>query len=196
MQMNIGKIAIIGFLAASVLGACKYEEGPNISLRAKRDRVANEWKIKSLTIGGTDSTQRVNNDSWATIISLFRTGSYSVDYVRVINGQYQTNHVGNNSFLDPKDQWDINSYTTYREALPENIKNLDNRGKWAFEKGHYKIMVLPDLAYDPTNEVEQLVIDWTIVKLKEKNMIVKGRNSRNVEWVMDLEPINKEPYWF
>lgn len=194
--MKLGKIAALLIVSASVLGACKYEEGPNISLRAKRDRVANEWRVKSLTIGGQDSTGRVNTDSWTTIVSLFRTGSYSVDFIRVVDGKLQTNHVGNNSFLDPKVQWDINSYNKYQAGLPENIDNLNNRGKWSFDKGHYKVQVFPDLAYDPSNEVEQLVIDWTIVKLKEKNMIVKGRNSRNVEWVMDLEPINKEPYWF
>lgn len=53
------------FAVAILFTACKYEEGPGISLRSKRDRVANEWKVDKYTYtakGGsaTDKTDKYN----------------------------------------------------------------------------------------------------------------------------------------
>ena len=39
---------------AVVFTGCKYDEGPAISLRNKRDRVANEWKISGYQIDGNE----------------------------------------------------------------------------------------------------------------------------------------------
>jgi len=37
------------FAVAILFTACKYEEGPGISLRSKRDRLSNEWKVDKYT---------------------------------------------------------------------------------------------------------------------------------------------------
>jgi len=38
--------------------ACKYEDGPAISLRSKYQRLEGDWQIENLKIDGIDSTQR------------------------------------------------------------------------------------------------------------------------------------------
>lgn len=49
---NLSLVLVSAF--AVVFTGCKYEEGPAISLRNKRDRVANEWKISGYQINGTE----------------------------------------------------------------------------------------------------------------------------------------------
>jgi len=51
MKKTIFALAILLFLAA-----CKYEDGPLISLRSKEKRLTGTWKIENLTIDGIDST--------------------------------------------------------------------------------------------------------------------------------------------
>jgi hypothetical protein len=41
-----------------LFAACKYEDGPAISLNSKYQRLKGEWKIEYLEIDGVDSTQR------------------------------------------------------------------------------------------------------------------------------------------
>lgn len=38
--------------------ACKYEDGPAISLRSKTNRLLKEWKIEKMIVDGSDSTQQ------------------------------------------------------------------------------------------------------------------------------------------
>lgn len=50
-------------LSIGVLSSCKYDEGPILSLRAKKERVANEWKVeKVIEANGTEREGR--DDHW------------------------------------------------------------------------------------------------------------------------------------
>lgn len=47
--------AFILLVTATTITSCrKYEEGPNISLRSKEERVANNWRIESAQLDGVD----------------------------------------------------------------------------------------------------------------------------------------------
>jgi len=76
------KNLIYSALAVTILfTACKYEEGPGISLRSKRDRVANEWKVDNYTYtpkgGSAQDKTDLYNVKGDTLYSYF---TYGVPY--------------------------------------------------------------------------------------------------------------------
>jgi hypothetical protein len=200
--MKFVKLTSLVVAGALTFAGCKYEEGPRISLRAKRDRVSNEWAIKKYTYNGEDrTTQLFDQETGFTILlNLYRTGSYGLETVKktTVDGKtkYITNHTaypGGYGFAyccNPQ-------YEGFNLQLPSHIQYIMPGGEWSFDKGHYKIQVKPELSYDP-NEVmtQKNTIDWTIVMLKEKEMKVKGRDETDTEWILELERINDEPYFF
>lgn len=48
--------AIFLLLAIIALQGCKYEEGPGISFRSRKERVVNFWKLTTVINNGTDVT--------------------------------------------------------------------------------------------------------------------------------------------
>lgn len=202
--MKFAKLTAIALASVLTFSACKYEEGPRISLRTKRDRVANEWRIEKYEYQHKDSsnvedrTSMINNpeNGFTLILNFARTGGYSVEIVKAEkddngNTVYRSNHL-----LD-FNKCCYTEFVAYRESLPSHFSYLFPGGKWTFDKGHYKIQVKPELSYD-ANEVliQKNTIDWTIVKLAEKEMKVKGRDENDNEWKLHLKRINDEPFWY
>ena len=55
MKKHLITLAALLFLCAP---ACKkYDEGPALSLRSKKSRIANKWKVDKLFKNGVDSTK-------------------------------------------------------------------------------------------------------------------------------------------
>jgi len=50
-----------------LFAACKYEDGPIISLRSKGNRLLQEWEIENVKVDGIDSTQRYNDSCGCTL---------------------------------------------------------------------------------------------------------------------------------
>ena len=66
---RITKISLVLFAGLSMLfSACKYEEGPGISFRAKRDRISNEWKVTGYAVDGTEDAALKKSFTSATRI--------------------------------------------------------------------------------------------------------------------------------
>lgn len=204
------KFAAIALAGTMAMSACKYEDGPRISLRSKRDRVANEWRIENLTYDGQDVTTSVNQtegqfgNEFSVILSMYRTGSYGLNMVATVvdtvtgGKRYITTHIGNNSiFLKPNEMWNEIAINDYLNNLPKPLKEIMNAGTWAFEKGHYKIAINPDRAYDP-NEVttQKNPIFWVITMLKESEMHIRGNDDQGKEFTMKLKRLNDEAYFF
>ncbi len=64
---------IYSVLAISIVfSSCKYEEGPGISLRTKRDRVSNEWKISKYEY----TAKKVGTEDDSTAVDL--TANYNI----------------------------------------------------------------------------------------------------------------------
>lgn len=80
MTKSMRFLSVLVF-AAVAISSCKYEHGPNISLRTKRDRVANEWLVSKFVYDGVDQTGLINSDSngFHSLLKFSRTGSYSVE---------------------------------------------------------------------------------------------------------------------
>jgi len=57
--MKFVKLTSLALAGMLTFAGCKYEEGPKISLRAKRDRVANEWRIEKYTYNDSDFTNQI-----------------------------------------------------------------------------------------------------------------------------------------
>jgi hypothetical protein len=71
MMKRIGiplNIAILAILVFTMLPACKkYEEGPAISFRSKKERVVNTWKLDSYLYDGVDKTGELTVTNYTEI---------------------------------------------------------------------------------------------------------------------------------
>jgi hypothetical protein len=196
-DMKLKNFAIVAIASTLILGACKYEEGPGISLRSKTDRVANEWELVSYTYDSTEGSKtnyldRVNTPEFKLLFTMTRSNRYTIDMVKPLgDGKYETSHTGNNNA-----QWDSQEITAYLSQIPGHIRNMMNQGAWNFDKRHFKIQIFKELSYVDTMESQVLQHDWTIVKLKEKEMKVWGKDANNNRFDMTFKPINDESYWF
>ena len=205
MTKSMRFLSVLVF-AAVAISSCKYEHGPNISLRTKRDRVANEWLVSKFVYDGVDQTGLVNSDSngFHSLLKFSRNGSYSVEMLRVVKDsatggiKYLTTHTSNNSiFLKPGEMWDVKKKYSYLNNLPAPFKFLGVSGSWAFEKGHYKIGVSSEKSYESNQIItEKNPIYWVITMLKEKEMHVRGNDQTGKEWTMEMKSINDEDYFY
>ncbi len=64
MSKRILTFTLMAFFALGLTSSCKYEEGPFISLRSKKERVANTWKIEKQIDEDGNTTQPNNNTKW------------------------------------------------------------------------------------------------------------------------------------
>lgn len=203
--MKVFKLATIAVAGALTFAACKYEEGPKISFRAKRDRVANEWKVKAYTFNGEDHKYKLVDveTNFELIFNFYRQGAYGVEVVKK-----ETDQDGNEKFITDHQYYPAtknygfdgccyDDYHRFLDSLPDHIQYIMAHGSWTFDKGHTKLQVKPELSYDDQEVMTQRnTIDWGIVMLREKEMKVKGRNENDVEWVLTLERVNPEPYFY
>lgn len=56
MKNLIKKAALVLGVGVVVVSCGKYEDGPGLSLRSKKARLAGDWKINKYTVSGTDLT--------------------------------------------------------------------------------------------------------------------------------------------
>lgn len=88
-RTNVKTIFFSGLLSTLiVLPSCsKYDEGPGVSLRSKKERVANTWEIEKAMRNGEDVTSdydeytlRTTKDGDAELAALYSSGSFSFEY--------------------------------------------------------------------------------------------------------------------
>ncbi len=204
------------FLAV-VFSACKYEDGPGISLRAKRDRIANEWIVDQFIYDGKDVTDSVNSrqDTFSLIFEMTRTGSYSVEWVHYTvdpnNGMkyFGTSHAVNHNLNNSGPaKWNPINVGNYGRKLPIPFKVLGSRGYWSFDEKHERISIGKESSVSTTpadgngngngngHELHQNARYWTITRLKEKSVAFKGVDSSGKAWSVQLKNLNREPYWY
>jgi hypothetical protein len=161
--------SIIGL--SVLLTACKYEEGPGVSLRSKRDRIANEWKVDaySYTAKGGSSADRTGwyNVKGDVIYTYFTkpssvnpsgneldSTSVVIDYSYVLvltrTGAYTQEVIdGNNNSVDPRLRFNFGdqNYKANQTTSPDPLGILaeSNNGEWAFTAKHSRIQMGIDL---------------------------------------------------
>ncbi|MCD6065573.1 MAG: hypothetical protein K0S33_399 [Bacteroidetes bacterium] len=100
------KILSIVLLAGLITASCKkYDNGPGLSLRSKKERVANTWRIAQVTDDGND----VTDDYESYRLTLTKSGSADL-YIRYtfIGGSYEVTTGGTWVFQDKKEQLYLN----------------------------------------------------------------------------------------
>ncbi len=71
-------------ISSTFVGCSKYEEGPSLSFRTAKNRVANTWKIESVVHNGVDLTKlpqySTQQQFWTS------DGGYTQTYINPTNG--------------------------------------------------------------------------------------------------------------
>lgn len=81
------------FVLVVVLASCsKYEEGPNVSLKTKKERITNKWKLRSAWVNGHYALDQVYDH----IYEITKEGN-----ITLINFDQQIHH-GSWEFTDEK----------------------------------------------------------------------------------------------
>lgn len=93
------------FFALAAVSCKKYEEGPVISLRSKKARVVNKWKIEKVTENGRDVTDDYKNNT----IEFKEDGKFIA-----------TESIGGGLSVSAEGKWEFNSDKT------KIIVTLDN----------------------------------------------------------------------
>ena len=128
--------AIISFILMGIFSCKKYPEGPSLTIRSKKGRVANKWKIDKWLIGGVDSAQyyaaegtwvELTKDGKATAVQVKKFGTLSLT----------TNFTGDWEFSDDKDVlgWvltdDLNNDT---DTTTFDILKLKEKEMWLLDE--------------------------------------------------------------
>ncbi|MEO9531077.1 MAG: hypothetical protein ABJG68_06185 [Crocinitomicaceae bacterium] len=88
MKKTIKIASGLGLMLAFGLTSCnKYEDGPAISLRTKKERVANTWEIENAYRNGEEVTEdyeeytlHMEKDGDAELAALYKWGDFSFEY--------------------------------------------------------------------------------------------------------------------
>jgi len=92
-------IFLIFFLSVFCDSCKKYEDGPAFSIRSKKERISNVWKVEYYSENGTDKTDYFNSTFANTLIAINKDKSYFlsykfnnvVDYVESGNWKFNSN---------------------------------------------------------------------------------------------------------
>ena len=196
---NLKNLSLILSTAIFALSSCKYEEGPGISFRAKRDRVANEWSVTGYTVNGQNSDANKNS---------YRSGD-TIENLFILNRDagYTFNMQYTKEYADSKSGSKTLSYS--RPDAPAVYAMLQNQfkancvlqrqlkagGKWTFVNKHktlrFGIIGNPDVSTDHPDSQGEDFFDVDVVMLKNKMMKLKFKDGSD-EHVITFEPRNPE----
>jgi hypothetical protein len=181
---------------AIVFTGCKYEEGPGISFRTKRDRIANEWKVTGYQIDGTEDAAAKKTfisagDSIELILVMTRNYSYAMD-MSYVDGYVSPS--GDKllapSSLDTRTYRDIsNTFATGNSIC----QKLHKGGKWAFGDKYKSINFGAngngDLSYQVGKDTA--IFKSNIIMLKNDNLKMEFEFGGK-KHLISFEPKNKE----
>lgn len=74
-------IIFLGVMAAFLLNSCKYEDGPAISFRSRKERVSNTWKLDKYLVNGVDSTIGYSTYYTAARWTFNKNGGFMYSYI-------------------------------------------------------------------------------------------------------------------
>ncbi len=182
---------------ALVFAGCKYEEGPGISFRSKKDRIANEWKITGYEVDGNSddamkNSFRSSGDSVELIFTLTRNFNYSMN-MAYVDGYVSPS---GDKLLSPNAN-DLRGYQDILGAFSVSNKlfmKLKQSGKWAFGDKYKQVNFGAngngDLSY-PENGGDTSLVKADIIMLKNKMLKLEFK-IENKQHRITFEPKNKE----
>lgn len=189
---KLNNLWIIVAAVMIALSSC-YKEGPAISLRAKRDRLANEWICTEYTVDGqaADSLKKsfYVGDSLTLVLNISRSNAYNMDM------QYtkEYSEKNNNALLNLKTNFTNKHYIVLKGNLVDNNilhQNIGNGGKWSFMDKFRKVEFSNPMG-DLSKADGQKLFTAEVLMLKNKNIKLQydiNGKSHNITF----EPLNKE----
>ena len=79
--MHFPKVVFLIFFLSVFCDSCKkYEDGPAFSIRSKKERISNAWKVKYYSENGTDKSDYFNSTYANNILVVEKNGSYLFSY--------------------------------------------------------------------------------------------------------------------
>lgn len=79
-MFRLSTVLFFGILISLTVSCKKYPDGPSFSLRSKKERLANTWKIQSGQINGVDRTNDFLNTYYDFKVVIDKGGNYSLNY--------------------------------------------------------------------------------------------------------------------
>ncbi len=190
MKMKIKNLLIIAAVFSLVLSACKYDEGPGISLRTKRVRISNEWIVTNYKVDGSvnDAIKSTftHGDSLQLVLSINKTGKY--EFNLQYTESYQNTTTWHKYFIANQ----TGLVSLYYEYNQNNLfKLLGAHGAWSFSNKHDHINFGP---YDLSHvDGERKPLDCDIIMLKQKMLKIEFTNPSDLtRHNITFEPRNKE----
>ena len=75
---------LMGFIICCLLiesaGCGKYDDGPKFSLRSKKERLSNKWRIEKYMQDGSDKTDQFNTLYKSYQFEIVKSGAYQLSY--------------------------------------------------------------------------------------------------------------------
>lgn len=108
--------SVVLMIAALTLPACKYEEGPAISLRTRKARVVNTWKIDRVFQNNNDITAYFNGIYSQYTLYLRDDNSYTLSWSSILseNGTWDFAYNQDGIITTPDYGGDITTWTILR----------------------------------------------------------------------------------
>jgi hypothetical protein len=125
--MKTLKLTTLFLAAALVFGStsCKYEEGPALSLRTKKARIAGEWTIEKFV----DADGTVDNDGGDAVYTFEKDGTGKVSFTTTIGSSTTTSNIDFKwELIDSKEKIkvEIDGFS----AEESTILRLTNKEMW------------------------------------------------------------------
>lgn len=86
-NLSIASILIIITLGSLSTGCGKYDDGPEFSLRSRKERIANTWRVENAMNGGNDVTSsfdqyelKMSKEGGATLTANYALGDLTFEY--------------------------------------------------------------------------------------------------------------------
>jgi hypothetical protein len=180
-------------LSAIVLTSC-YKEGPKISFRAKRDRIANEWVVTDYSVGGKAAPNMKDSfyigDSLTLVFNMARGGYYNLDLQ--FTKEYSEKNGGRLFNLSS------NFYTKEIIILKGNLANnnafnkkIGSSGRWSFTDKFKKIEMGNLGNGDLSKADDKQTTIAEILMLKNKKMKLQ-MDIDGESHTITFEPLNDE----
>jgi hypothetical protein len=105
MKKLFGILAAVAIVGSVVMTSCsKYEEGPSLSLRSKKARLAGEWSVSNVTLNGTDVTSLFLPSGTTYSMTIEKDGTWTSSYA---SSGFSSTEAGTWEFVDSKENLKI-----------------------------------------------------------------------------------------
>mgnify|MGYP000731230036 CR=1 FL=1 len=192
-------IALAGLITFT---GCKYEEGPGISIKSKRDRFSNEWKVNSYTM--LDSGASAATD----LSNLFDTNSTSLGdvlFVTTRTGRFSLHQVPDTAYEFDSVVWnkpvylqmkkltsDLSSALGFKTSYSSDTNDfVAPAGEWTFDDKSSTVQMKRDLSH--IDSIPNIIYD--IVELREDALKLKWTDGSNDVRTIGFTPVNDEDFF-